>query len=670
MKLNINSAKSFLCRAAKKFAAALKRFPAALRGFFSNLLEKYKYALYHGVTPESPLKNSRGLPRTASLAVFVILLTAALYVIGAVNLPFIPRSETVWENRLLLTEIASGKNKGGAENQGSADSSNNLNNSDNPGDSDNSGDSNNTDKSDSDGDRKTVKSIDLRNTIKNIVKFAAPREIRPADELVSEGYYLTDKTYSSDSCVIGKITFDFSFPSKFSYGNMKKRTWVVTEYDDGRMSTVSDTETTVPRPAVYLYMGYIIYNDAGHGLYLMDSGGNILMNYDRNYIPAFARSPDGRPLFYSTYSYYAETPDAMETDESGVETPSALGGVNLTGRKYFALSPSGTYFTEVDYTEERDGRGLNFDFTSSFGAPTSPLLRVGIVSPKLSTYLDGSRALTNFTRWNYFLKDDPFMPNLEEIALAEAEYEALGVDERLALIENKQTPSDIYSTDTLLPYSAAFNYSEDYAVVVTDDTGEDAKYETEEVRVINTYGEMMFASKKEYYNTDLKDYCSDRYLLPLSRGEESVGHLYFSNGLLRLRKVSFDQYQLDEFGDLRINSDRDVLVYPNGREFPIPDGYELRGYSDGVLLLERNGLYGYFTIDGRWIADPEYTEGHPFFGGIGILKSKSGKYFALDTSGKLVIPAVYTYMQSRSDGLIAAYSESTGWELFGVYTAW
>lgn len=111
-----------------------------------------------------------------------------------------------------------------------------------------------------------------------------------------------------------------------------------------------------------------------------------------------------------------------------------------------------------------------------------------------------------------------------------------------------------------------------------------------------------------------------------------------------------------------------MLVYPNGEEFPIPNGYELRGYSDGVMVLERDGKYGYMDYRGKWIAEPEYASASPFHGGIGVLETESGVCGAVNTDGGLVIPFKYSYIQSRSDSLIAAYSESSGWQIYGVFT--
>lgn len=515
-----------------------------------------------------------------------------------------------------------------------------------------------------------VPSVDLKDTItsnrdENQYK---KKEFRTSDELYAEGYRITDETYNSSTCELGKMLYSFTLPDKYCYRNMTVRDYVITEYDDGRMSTVEETEASTLRPAMYPYMGYIIMDDAGKSLYLLDYSGNILMKYNDNYIPAFARTKDGKPLFYTTYKYYAETPVSVEENEAGEEVVTDAKAVYLTGKKYYTLTASGTSFAETDYVEERDGRGLTFDFVDTYGIPekNTKIKRVGVMSPKFTTFLNGKSALVNFMNWNFFLEDDPAIPVLEDIITKENEYNALSIEEKLKLIEELQTPKDLYALDETLPYTQAYNYSEGYAVIETDDTGEDPKYETKELRVINTAGEVQFTSNKVYYNKELKDYCSDRFLPPLSRGADSIGHLYFDHGLLRLRKVSYDQYQLEEWGVLRVNMDRDVLVYPNGKEFPIPDGYTLKGYSDGIMVLERNGLYGYMDNAGRWIAQPVYTDAQPFYQGIGVV-SKNGNKGAVDTNGEFVLPLIYSYISNRSDGIITAYT-GMSWDVYGVFT--
>lgn len=619
----------------------------AVKRFACRIADNYKYWLYHGEK-----KNGKVLlryTRTWAVLLFALLIAFALYYVGLFDVPFVKRPDGWKENSEKFAAIFKKE----------------------PVETD-SVESEETETSEIEPDR--VPSVDLTDTLKKPVKeqkINLDTVFKTSDELYGEGYYLTDGEYVSSTCEVGLLTFDFELPEKYSYGNMKKRTWTVTEYDSGEESTVVESETETERPAIYLYMGYMIFDDAGKNLYLLDNVGNVLMEYDSDFIPAFARDKSGEPLFYTTYDYYAEVPVAVEENEVGEEEVTKTETVLLSGKKYYSLSYGGNYFIENDYVEERDGRGLNFDFTSDYGITDSDIIRIGILSPKFSRFLNGTSALVNFMNWGYCLSDDPAIPKLEDIVSKHEAYGALSIEEKLELTANAATPNDEYDIEENLPYLYAYNYRENYAVVVTDDpeiTGEEPMYETKELRVIDTYGNVTFNSRKEFYNTELQDYCSERYLLPLSKGEDSIGHLYFDHGLLRLRKLAYDKFQLEEYGDFRVNIDKDVLVYPNGDEFPIPQGYTLKGYSDGILLLEKDGAYGYMNYLGKWIADPEYIYAGAFHGGVGVLQNASGKYCAVDVDGNYVLPPNYDYISNRSDGLIATYSEKNGWKVYGIFT--
>ncbi len=139
---------------------------------------------------------------------------------------------------------------------------------------------------------------------------------------------------------------------------------------------------------------------------------------------------------------------------------------------------------------------------------------------------------------------------------------------------------------------------------------------------------------------------------------------------------------VDEYGYLRMRirlvgrsnsvygqvvADEERLVNVNtGKYFTIPDGYTLEGYSDGVLLLSRDGRYGYYSIEGHWIAQPIYTYAQPFVQGLAVVGHENGTRGMIDTEGNIVLPFAFTYVSNVSSGLVSAYSESGGWEIFKV----
>ena len=133
---------------------------------------------------------------------------------------------------------------------------------------------------------------------------------------------------------------------------------------------------------------------------------------------------------------------------------------------------------------------------------------------------------------------------------------------------------------------------------------------------------------------------------------------------MRLRVQSWDCYQFAEYDMVRIVSDQDILIDPRGNQFNIPTGYKLRSYSNGILLLEKNGRYGYMNYIGAWIMDPVLKSGEPFLEGVAVCQNSYGSYGVIDREGNVVIPFAYDYISNISGGTIAAYMKDSGWTVY------
>lgn len=149
------------------------------------------------------------------------------------------------------------------------------------------------------------------------------------------------------------------------------------------------------------------------------------------------------------------------------------------------------------------------------------------------------------------------------------------------------------------------------------------------------------------------------YMLPFTDGEENIGAYYFDNGYIRVNRVYLDYYNKDI-----IVSSSDILLDVDGNEFSYPQGYNLAYYSDGVLILEKNGYYGALDLTGKWIAQPIYTYFTPFHEGLAVIGFKDGKKAMIDTSGNIVLPFAYDYISSVSSGVITAFESNNGWMIY------
>ncbi|MBQ8289072.1 MAG: WG repeat-containing protein [Clostridia bacterium] len=208
-------------------------------------------------------------------------------------------------------------------------------------------------------------------------------------------------------------------------------------------------------------------------------------------------------------------------------------------------------------------------------------------------------------------------------------------------------------------YIIAFNFGpEGYAIVGSP---------TENIlMVINRRKSQVFKPGKQYTfytdpTTGKKQYVKDFYYLPNTFGIESIGCTGFDNGYLRLRIKALSMMS-DSRGAVVL--DQYYLVNTSGERFDIPEGYTLEGYSDGVLLLSKDGLYGYYSIEGDWIAQPIYTYARPFVQGLAVLGSEDGTVGMIDTKGNIVLPFVFTSIEDVSSGLVVTYCEGVGYETY------
>ena len=474
----------------------------------------------------------------------------------------------------------------------------------------------------------------------------AQLEFSTVSALREQGWMLTDAVYSADTCQFALLDTPYALPGAFSYSEKTYDKEELIYYEDGTEAERQVVRATAQRPALELYMGYILYDDRGT-LYILGPDGTPLRTYnDEQYIPAYTRDKEGRPLFYVPYSYTMTYPTELgEPDEEGNREWLQTATIQVESKRYYYLGADGYTFVESDYDDAVDGRGLYFDYPAYYGSTDSQYNRYYRKITKVVTDLKGKTSVLDLAEWLF--------------ATQKPDY----ADEEL-----------------VFPYTRAYAMREGYAAVmqdihwdyyntVTEDGVTEERYfevVSNEMRVINEAGQEMFSSRKNYLS-DEGWYANERFVEPLSRGIDALGSYYFDHGLMRLRIQAYDRYHFTDLDMIRIVSDEDMLVYPDGTRFNIPVGYRLISYSDGVLLLEKDGLYGYMSTTGVWILQPGAEDAKPFLEGVAVTE-KNGLYGVIDTNGNIVIPYKYDYISNISSGIMVAYSEEDGWEIYQKMT--
>ena len=340
---------------------------------------------------------------------------------------------------------------------------------------------------------------------------------------------------------------------------------------------VTEKSVREQRPAIELYMGYILMDD-GETLSMIASDATPLSAMDDTvYIPAFARDRYDRPLFYR---------------------------ISETGEKqYVYLSMDGKNFIRTEYDETEEGRGLNFDYPASYGKTDS----------SITTDKNGVTGLMAY------------------------------VNKGVGMV-------------TGYHYTDAFAFSEGLAAVTTTKNRNGMYF-------IDENGKQAFETWYYYFNEHGRDGYAN-LVKPLTTGIENIGFYYFDHGLTRVRTQTIDAYNwVYVWRRIRIMRDEHILIRPDGSEYKLPAGYELEGYSDGMILLSKDDRYGFIDYTGEWIAQPIYTGATPFVCGLATLKTEDGRVGMIDTEGNIVLQFTYDYISQVSDGLIAAYRKENGWTI-------
>ncbi len=524
-----------------------------------------------------------------------------------------------------------------------------------------------------------------------------PYTVMPTvSELEKEKFKLTDAVYTEEMR-FALLETPYKLPDRLSFRDKTYKKEEIVSYDNGKLSETKTVTVTEDRLAIELYMGYILFDDGGK-LYLLDSKGNALTKYDdKEYIPAYTRDREGRPLFYQIVEETVEYPTEFgEPDEEGKRPWTKTAKLKVEKKKYFHLDSDGKTFVESKYNDATDNRGLYFDYPSYYGmssgeddtekdlaryykAATKVLTQKVTVKGKEQTIT----TIGDVVNWLFKerLEKEPEEEKSEETKPAEtkpAETTPEGEPTEKTPEELRAEKLQAYLEGLEFPYTKAYDYKEGYAVVLKDNSwsykdpdlskAEAEKVEPTEViypeiQVIDEEGKVMFTSRKSF-TSDLGWNANEYYTEPLLRDISSIGSYYFDHGLLRIRLVSYDRYQYIKYDMFMVGTDDDILIRPDGTKFYIPAGYKLEAYSDGVLLLSRDGKYGYMDYTGKWIAQPDLMYGGPFVEGVAVVQNKVGNWGMIDTNGKSVIPMKYSYVSNASSGLVAAFNEKTGWDIY------
>ena len=543
----------------------------------------------------------------------------------------------------------------------------------------------------SDGSGRTAGSGDTPEAAPDNLRFVYDAAVLPdAREKVPSVSELFESgmTYAPETAVfepgknaLGKLTFDFQLPEIYT------DSWChATSYRLLPMDPKNPDSALISKPVTYIkerlavevYMGYLLIEN-GDKTVLVSSEGEPLCSFETGrYEPAYARDREDRPLF---------------TRER-----------NNGSLLYFHLSADGKNFVLSGYNPQTDSRGLSFDYPADYGKTDTDRI-----------YLDvdaGSGLYGYRIPAQYMPQPEPAAkpetktesapdadtdaePQAESEGESEAEPESEPVREpepgyltlyqfrsatpfregKAAVVAAEPIPTYYYirpNGKALFPWSERSEIEGQYYTVGRSDGSfvNNSGIDRSVLYFIGEDGKPLFPTGKLFYNEqDRRVFSSCQP--PYSYGIESLGSYYFDEGLVRVRMqiIDFWRYfcRIGYTGaEIKVMDEYDALLREDGTEFALPAGFSLKGYSEGRLILSREGKYGVFSVTGEWIAQPIFADAGPFIGGLAPLKTEDGRWGMIDTEGNIVLPFTYDAISQVSSGVIACWREENGWSVLRI----
>lgn len=431
-------------------------------------------------------------------------------------------------------------------------------------------------------------------------------ELGTAKTLQSQGYRpQTDGIYKNGTTVLAKLPLS-GLGKNFSYSEYEVRDTKVTEYEKGCIVT-DEIFVTEERPSITLRNGYIIRDVNGKMALLKPDGTTLLSEYDESsFRLTELRDENGNPLFAAVKRVKEEVYQPIIKLEEYSKRPLFSGE--------YEEEPVETVVEKLTYyTLSEDGKWVESSYTDE-EPPKETDLGLQFDSPFDFGESDCDIVrYYSYGRWGY---------------------------------KNAKT-GDIL----IYPrFTEAYNFHDGYAVAM----------DGYQMYFLNERGQTVYQmtyAEPEQFQT------YENITLPDTNGKESLGFYYFSHGLTRIRVrqnlVTYKYYYYIK------ESDETYLYDVSGNRFPLPAGYTLRGYSDGIILLQNDetGLYGCMNYKSEWIVQPEYTHVTPSLSGMIVVGNENGKMGLVDTAGTWILPQVFDYISEPSGGLVAVYDKTVGWQV-------
>ncbi len=432
--------------------------------------------------------------------------------------------------------------------------------------------------------------------------------------LASLGYSISRTgTYNSYNYKIGQIETLINFPK-------------IINNEDGQN-------------VLSVYMGYILYND-GANISALLSDGTVAVAGIEKLQRTYLRDAEGNPLFGYEGKYYRLVPGTNTMEEVQIDPLFAPSLIYDSVYKNISLNKVGLFRFYTIAEEERKIDSSGKDITESIDHKLSEAVKDNkdIEDPEVYAKLkipDYTIEYRDCLRWGY-------TDSRGNVIIDAKYYYASDFDEYgYAVVAER------YGVASIINKNGSVVVNLNSRILYPEDRNRRPIFE-------NYYLPEQTVSPSDF-GLDISSGYIGYY-----EGLSKIGMFSFDHGFIRMRYMRYDYKNETE-----VVRDEEVLIKADGTRFNIPADYKLIAYSDGILLLEKDGFYGYLDYTGKWIIQPIYTYAQPFMQGLAVLGFADGRKAIIDTEGNLVLPFNYTHISNASSGVITAFGEGR-WYILNI----
>ncbi len=488
--------------------------------------------------------------------------------------------------------------------------------------------------------------------------------IKSLDEALSNGYKLSYDKFGQ-GFALARVDAPY-LDGGFSLTTHRVSKKVFYETANGTLSVKTETKVE-DLPRIRFYYGFAIVDQGGTSN-IYNKNGDKLAEHVR-VTPLNEKTFDGAPAIISGDKYYKLTEQGLaEIQQSDIkDTP-----IHLDAPRYYAASNVDLYpfkdriqvLTQVGVVTTEPPAT-----TPDATTPSDETTEGETTTPEVTTTPEATTTTDTAVTPNAKEITGTASPDTSDSETAAPEPEVPPVTEpnegdiiekngKLYRVSYRELYGYKNSAGKVIikpQYTMAYDFTSDGLACVVYETYRYLYIDTKGNRVLNLLTNPYVSPSDFNYKEHYQGFYGG-----INNDVNDMGMYYYSDGYVMIRYAL-----LDAKTATKLIKTVNQLYNKKGGKINIPGSYSLKNYSDGVMLLHKNGRYGYMNIDNSWVYEPIFDEAKPFFQGLAVAHVNGG-FGMIDTDGNTVLPFIFDYISDVSDGRIAAYSEELGWQIYTV----